>query len=139
MRPVDSKFRISQPYANKSALYAKTGGVHKGVDFGCPVGTPVVAMWDGVVTKFNWGAAFGNHVIIDHDKFPDGSAGLWAGYMHLSKINVKPGARVTKGQVIGLSGKSGHVTGPHLHVEVQNNGGHWSKDKHVNPQKWIDA
>jgi murein DD-endopeptidase MepM/ murein hydrolase activator NlpD len=137
MRPVDAKIKVTQPYGQKSKLYKS--GMHKGVDFGAPVGTEVHAMWDGVVTAFNWGGAFGNHIVIATDTLPDGSPGLWVGYMHLSKVKVKPGQKIKAGQLIGLSGASGHVTGPHLHVEVQNNGGHWNAYKSVNPQKWIDA
>jgi murein DD-endopeptidase MepM/ murein hydrolase activator NlpD len=137
VRPVENKFKVTQGYAAKSKLYPL--GMHKGVDFGCPVGTPVHAMNDGIVTSFNWGAAFGHHIILDHIQFPDGTPGLWAGYMHLSVVNVKPGQRVKRGQIIGLSGKSGHVTGPHLHVEVQKNNGHWNALKSVNPKKWIDC
>lgn len=137
MKPTEAKIKITQGYGVKSRLYPS--GMHKGIDFGCPVGTEVYATWDGVVTAFNWGSAFGTHIIIDHDKLPDGSPGLWMGYMHLSKVKVKHGQKVKAGQLIGLSGATGHVTGPHLHVEVQNNNGHWNAYKSVNPQKWIDA
>lgn len=137
MRPVDKKFKVTQAYGNGSKLYKS--GMHKGTDFGCPVGTPVVAMNDGVVTEFTWGPSFGLHLVVDHVPFADGTAGLWAGYMHLSKIKVKSGQKVKRGQIIGWSGQSGHVTGPHLHVEVQNNKGKWNALKSVDPQKWIEA
>lgn len=136
MRPVDKKFKVTQGYGKKSGLYAS--GMHKGVDFGVPVGTPVVACNDGVVTANHWGPAFGNHIVVDHVKFADGTPGLWMGYMHLSKIKVKPGQKIKKGQIIGWSGQSGHVTGPHLHVEVQKKPS-WNAYGSVNPQKWIDA
>lgn len=136
MRPVESKFKVTLAYGVKSSLYKS--GMHKGVDFGCPVGTPVYATWDGTVTAYKWGSAFGTHLVIDHDKLPDGSAGLWMGYMHLSKVKVKPGQRVKAGQIIGYSGATGHVTGAHLHVEVQK-GPSWNAYRSVNPQKWIDA
>ena len=136
MRPVDKKFKVTQPYGAGSNLYKS--GMHKGVDFGCPVGTPVVACADGVVTSYHWGQAFGNHVVIDHVKFADGTPGLWAGYMHLSKVKVKAGQKVKKGQIIGWSGATGHVTGPHLHLEVQKSFT-WNALRSVNPQKWIEA
>lgn len=135
MRPVDKKFKVTQPYGKSSKLYKS--GMHKGVDFGCPVGTPVLAMNDGVVTDISWGRAFGDHIVIDHIKFPD-SPGLWVGYMHLSKVKVKAGQRVKRGQIIGWSGQSGHVTGPHLHVEVQKKE-RWNATNSVDPQKWIDC
>jgi murein DD-endopeptidase MepM/ murein hydrolase activator NlpD len=137
MIPVDKKFKVTLGYGVKSGAYV--GGVHKGVDFGVPVGTPVVAMNDGVVTANHWGAAFGNHVVIAHIGFPDGTPGLWAGYMHLSSIKVKPGQRVKRGQIIGASGATGHVTGPHLHIEIQNSNGGWNALKSVDPQKWINC
>ena len=136
MRPVDKKFKVTQVYGKKSPLYPS--GMHKGVDYGCPVGTPVVACTDGVVTSHHWGSAFGNHVVVDNAKFADGTPGLWMGYMHLSKIKVKPGQKIKKGQIIGWSGQSGHVAGAHLHVEVQKKA-LWNAYGSVNPQKWIDA
>jgi len=136
MRPVDKKFKVSQPYGTGSSLYKS--GMHKGVDFAAPVGTPVVACNDGTVTSLSWGQAFGKHIIIDHVKFADGTPGLWAGYMHLSKVKVEPGQKIKRGQIIGWSGESGHVTGPHLHLEVQKKE-KWNATNSVNPQKWIDV
>jgi murein DD-endopeptidase MepM/ murein hydrolase activator NlpD len=136
MRPVDAKFKVTQIYGNKSKLYPSK--FHKGVDYGCPIGTPVVACVDGVVVGNSWGSAFGNHIIIANNKFADGSAGLWTGYAHLSKINVKAGQKIKRGQIIGLSGATGHVTGPHLHVEVQKQE-RWNALGSVNPIKWISA
>jgi murein DD-endopeptidase MepM/ murein hydrolase activator NlpD len=136
MLPVDKKIKVTQGYGKRSSMYAS--GMHKGVDFGAPVGTPVVACVDGVVTDLHWGNAFGSHVVIDNNKFADGSAGLWMGYMHLSKIKVKAGQKVKKGQIIGWSGATGHVTGPHLHVEVQK-ASHWNAYGSVNPDRWLKA
>jgi murein DD-endopeptidase MepM/ murein hydrolase activator NlpD len=136
MKPVDAKFKITQGYGNKSGLYQS--GMHKGVDYGVPVGTSVFACVDGVVIGNSWGSAFGNHIIIANDNFVDGSSGLWIGYAHLSKINVKVGQKIKRGQVIGLSGMTGHVTGPHLHIEVQKQD-RWNALGSVNPLKWINA
>lgn len=136
MRPVEKKFKQTLGY--KARTGKAVAGFHKGIDFGCPVGTPVVATNSGVVTSKYWGPAFGIHIVVDHDKFEDGSAGLWAGYCHLSKVKVKPGQKVKKGQILGWSGATGHVTGPHLHLEVQSKAD-WNAYRSVNPQKWIDA
>jgi murein DD-endopeptidase MepM/ murein hydrolase activator NlpD len=118
------------------------GGHHRGTDFAAAVGTPVYAMWSGKITSYQWGSAYGLHLVIDHDQLPNGDPGYWAVYAHLSSKKVHPGQRVTAGQLIGLSGKSGNVTGPHLHVEVQT-GPRWQPASagHVtrNPQPWIDA
>src|SRR5271165_6845676 len=87
--------------------------IHRGTDFHAPSGTPVMAANDGEVIIAQAMFYEGNLVVIDH--------GLqWTTlYMHLSKIEVKVGERVKKGQRIGLSGATGRVTGPHLHLSVR--------------------
>jgi murein DD-endopeptidase MepM/ murein hydrolase activator NlpD len=136
MRPVDVKFKVTQVYGKKSKLYRSN--FHKGIDYGCPVGTPVRACVDGIVTSGSWGRSFGTHIIVDNAKFPNGSAGLWIGYMHLSKIKVVAGQKIKAGQIIGLSGNTGHTTGPHLHIEVQKRA-RWNATNSVNPAKWVSA
>jgi murein DD-endopeptidase MepM/ murein hydrolase activator NlpD len=123
----------------------KNGGVHKGIDGRASVGTPVYAAVSGVVVhsgpnKFlkGWGRSFGIHVIVDNDKFKDGSAGLWAGYCHLSKVKVPVGKRVKKGQLLGYAGSTGNSTAPHLHFQILSTR-YWSPTKHVNPDKWLKA
>ncbi len=138
MRPVPG--RVTVPYWERGTLWA--GGHHRGIDFAAATGTPVVAPWSGLVTGESWGPAYGNHVVIDFDRLPDGSVGLWGVLAHLHTKTVKPGDRVTAGQVIGTSGATGNVTGPHLHFEIQT-GPRWrvfqSPDVSRNPQPWIDA
>lgn len=138
MRPVGDQFPVTNSYGNRPKGIKYAAGKHIGVDYGCPIGTPVFAMWNGKVTSFNWGVAFGRQVIIDHNRLPNGQAGLWAGYMHLSKVVVKPGQVVARGQIIGYSGNTGKVSGPHLHVEVQKTP-QWNAFRSVNPQAWINA
>jgi|688.fasta_scaffold1212039_1 murein DD-endopeptidase MepM/ murein hydrolase activator NlpD len=140
MKPIKSGV-VSFPYGAKY----KTGGIHKGIDYKATIGTPVVAAVPGVVVhagkhiyKKGWGWAFGLHVIIDNDRFPDGSAGLWAGYCHLNGVNVSVGQRVRQGQLVGTSGNTGRSTGPHLHFQILASRT-WNPTKHRNPQKWIDA
>ena len=130
-------FKYGAKYAN--------GNVHKGIDGRASEGTPVYASVSGVVVhagphKFlkGWGRSFGIHVIVDNDKFKDGSAGLWAGYCHLSKVKVKPGQRVKVGQQIGWSGSTGNSTAPHLHFQIMSTRT-WGPNKHVNPDKWLKA
>jgi hypothetical protein len=113
------------------------GHVHKGRDFAAPNGTPVYAPWSGVVTGNNWGPAFGTQIVIDFDKLPDGSAGLWGLLAHLSRRDVGAGTRVTAGQLIGRVGATGNVTGPHLHFEVRNSA-HYN-GSHYDPAKWVNA
>jgi murein DD-endopeptidase MepM/ murein hydrolase activator NlpD len=123
----------------------KDGGFHKGIDGRAAEGTPVYAAVSGVVVhsgpnKFlkGWGRSFGIHVIVDNDKFSDGSAGLWSGYCHLSKVKVAPGQRVKKGQLLGWSGSTGNSSAPHLHFQILSTR-LWNPSKHVNPDKWLKA
>ncbi|MFN7135171.1 MAG: peptidoglycan DD-metalloendopeptidase family protein, partial [Myxococcales bacterium] len=85
---------------------------HQGVDYAAAVGTPVWSVSDGVVTRAVKGdPAAGNYVFIRH------ANGFETAYLHLSRIGdgVRAGARVRQKQVIGLTGATGRVTGPHLH------------------------
>ena len=86
--------------------------LHAGIDFGAPVGSPVRAAADGKVEIAGPVSGFGNHVRIQHKGFE-------TSYSHLSEIPtaVKPGADVTQGEIIALSGNTGLSTGPHLHFE----------------------
>lgn len=89
---------------------------HLGDDLKAGIGTKVFAMNKGVVRLSRTYRAYGKAVLIDH------GLGLQTIYLHLSKIYVKEGATVARGQVIGLSGNTGYVTGPHLHLSVRLNG-----------------
>jgi murein DD-endopeptidase len=87
---------------------------HAGMDFKTPVGTPVVAPYAGTVTRANWNwTSNGNCVEVKYD---DGSV---AKFLHLSENRVEEGARVGAGDVIALSGNTGHSTAPHLHYQIE--------------------
>lgn len=89
---------------------------HKGVDYGLPIGTPIIAPSDGVVEHVAYQArGAGRYIKIKHGH-------ITTVYMHLSKTLVKPGQRVKKGERIALSGNTGGSTGPHLHYEFHING-----------------
>ncbi|TLU76331.1 murein DD-endopeptidase MepM [Mannheimia varigena] len=89
---------------------------HKGVDYGIPIGTPIIAPSDGVVEHVAYQArGAGRYIRIKHGH-------ITTVYMHLSKSLVKPGQRVRKGERIALSGNTGGSTGPHLHYEFHING-----------------
>lgn len=112
------------PGAKISSMFAKyivksRNRKHHGVDFAAPQGTPVYAASSGVVLNADMGSlsdAFGKVVLIEHgDKLQSLSA-------HLSRIDVQIGDFVQAGQQIGLVGKTGRATGPHLHFELWRNG-----------------
>ncbi len=125
---------MSQAYGVKSNKYKI--GFHDGVDFACPVGTPVYAARRGVVTANNWGADYGKH-IVQRRTYPLRTKNYLV-YAHMSKVIVKPGQKISKGQLIGLSGNTGRSTGAHLHFG-ERDGARWSTSKPVNPQKTLEA
>jgi murein DD-endopeptidase MepM/ murein hydrolase activator NlpD len=98
---------------------------HKGIDITAPKGTPIQAPAGGVVTSTGWRSGFGNTVTISH------GYGVTTKYAHASKILVKSGERVKRGDRIALIGKTGLATAPHLHYEVHVNG------RAVNPQRYV--
>lgn len=102
--------RITEPYGVPGPWAA---GHHTGVDLAAAVGTGVRSVGAGTVVRSGWDGAYGIDVLV---KLDDGKYAL---YGHLSQASVFAGAAVRAGQQIGLSGATGHVTGPHLHFEVR--------------------
>ncbi len=94
---------------------------HEGLDFAAPRGTKVFATADGTVKVAGWERGYGNCIDIDH------GYNYLTRYAHLSKMHVKPGEKVVRGQLIGEVGSTGKSTGPHLHYEVR------FKEKAQNP------
>lgn len=95
----------------------KVRKLHTGLDFRAPTGTHIYATADGVVKYAGGGTnGYGRHIDLDH------GYGYESKYAHLSKVLVKQGQRVKRGDLIGLSGNSGLSKGPHLHYEVKKNG-----------------
>ncbi len=93
-----------------------------GIDYAAPTGTPVRTVGSGTVTYTGWLGGYGYTIIVKHN-----NTGYETQYAHLSKILVKKGERLTKGQTIGRVGSTGMSTGPHLDYRVKFNG------KFVNP------
>jgi len=93
-----------------------SAAMHEGIDFSADIGTPVVAAAGGVVVSAEVHPQYGNLVEIDHGN------DFTTRYAHLSKMNVRAGQVVKRGQYIALSGNSGRSTGPHLHFEVRYKG-----------------
>jgi murein DD-endopeptidase MepM/ murein hydrolase activator NlpD len=89
---------------------------HQGLDISADNGTPVYATADGTVRSSGREGGYGNLVVVEHEY------GLETRYGHLSRFIVKPGAKVKRGDVIGLVGSTGRSTGSHLHYEVRVNG-----------------
>ncbi len=99
---------------------------HSGLDIGDKTGNPVYAADNGRVIRSGWNSGgYGNYVIIDHGN------GIYSLYAHNSKLHVKEGQSVARGQVIADVGSTGRSTGPHLHFEVRVNG------SRVNPLNYI--
>jgi murein DD-endopeptidase MepM/ murein hydrolase activator NlpD len=103
----------------------QTMKAHLGVDYAAPTGTPAQTVGDGVVEFAGVQGGFGNVVIVRHGNNHS------TVYAHLSRIQVRKGQSVQKGQTIGAVGSTGWSTGPHLHFEFRVNG------THVDPQKVI--
>ncbi len=105
--------RISSPFGRKRYVNGRFWGQHAGRDVASPAGRPVRATNTGrvLVAQKLW--MRGNTVLVDH------GMGLFSLYCHLSRLSVKPGQEVRKGEVVGLVGATGFVTGPHLHWELR--------------------
>ena len=125
--PVKDAFRFTSQFGFRRD--PKTGGrrMHAGVDFAAGTGTPLYATADGVVTHAGWASGYGRLVKIQHE------FGIETRYAHQTKIRVKVGQRVSRGDRIGDMGATGRVTGVHLHYEVRVGG------KPVNPMIYIKA
>lgn len=116
--PVDFKY-VSSNF-NPKRLHPVTGQIkaHRGVDYVAAIGTPIKAAGSGRVIESGYNQFNGNYVFIKHN---DTYA---TKYLHLTKRNVSKGANVKQGQIIGTLGKTGRVTGAHLHYEFIVNGVH---------------
>ena len=103
------KGRISGVYGSQRVYNGKPGRPHYGLDIAVPTGTPVAAPADGIVRLVDSDLYYsGGTIIIDHGH------GLFSSFLHLSKVSVKGGAAIKRGQIIGEVGATGRVTGAHL-------------------------
>jgi murein DD-endopeptidase MepM/ murein hydrolase activator NlpD len=102
---------ITSDFGNRTHPITGKLTFHNGVDLKAAIGTPIFAPADGVVTGRNYHTAGGNQLVIQHDSY-------LTGYAHLSKYNVVLGQKIAAGQLIGYTGDTGQVTGPHLHLTV---------------------
>ncbi len=120
---IKDKFKITSHFGIRyDPVYRNVTKMHEGIDFTCAIGTNVRATGDGIVAEVNYSnRGYGNEIIIDH------GFGYKTRYAHLSKIVVRKGQKITRGEIIGKVGSTGKSVGPHLHYEVIKN------NKPINP------
>ena len=111
--PLDSK--ITSAFGKARVYNGSLKGYHSGTDFRAAMGTPIIAANDGRVVLVKKRFYSGGTVVLDHGE------GIYTCYFHMSAFKVKEGEIVKRGQLLGLSGKSGRVTGPHLHFSARIN------------------
>ena len=117
--------RLSSSFGMRKHPIDGYNKMHKGTDFAAPMGTPIMASGDGIITRARWCGGGGNCVKIKHNSTFETI------YAHMEKFGrgIKEGIRIKQGQIIGYVGSTGKSTGPHLHYEVIKNG------KKINSQK----
>ncbi|HHT74242.1 MAG TPA: peptidoglycan DD-metalloendopeptidase family protein [Firmicutes bacterium] len=108
-----------------SSFGPRWGRMHNGMDIAVNTGTPVKAAADGRVTFAGWNGGYGILVIVDHGN------GVETRYAHNSRVNVKVGQQVSRGQVVAYSGNTGNSTGPHVHFEIR------YRNNPVNPRLYL--
>ena len=104
---------VGSGFGHRSDPILGLRAMHEGIDFNAEPGTPVVAAAGGVVVSAEWHPEFGNMIDLDHGD------GLTSRYAHLSRVDIKAGQLVRRGERIGAVGSTGRSTGPHLHFEVR--------------------
>jgi murein DD-endopeptidase MepM/ murein hydrolase activator NlpD len=108
---------VTSGYGWRTHPIYKTQEFHPGMDFSAEQGTPIYTTGDGVILRAdNLAQGYGNHVVVDH------GFGYHSLYGHMSKLAVKAGQKVARGQLIGYVGSTGLSTAPHIHYEVIKNG-----------------
>ena len=117
--------RLSSPFGMRKHPIDGFNKMHKGTDFAAPMGTPIMASGNGVITRARWCGGGGNCIKIKHNSTYETI------YAHMKNFarGIKEGVRVKQGRIIGYVGSTGKSTGPHLHYEVIVNG------KKINSQK----
>lgn len=112
---------LTDGFGSRTNPVTGSQATHEGLDISGDKGDPIFAAAGGTVQSAGWSGDYGNLVVVTHE------FGLVTRYAHLSKIQVKAGDSVSRGQVIGQIGSTGRSTGPHLHYEV------WANGKPINP------
>jgi murein DD-endopeptidase MepM/ murein hydrolase activator NlpD len=118
---------VDSPFGLRRLPWERHGRLHEGVDIAGPVGQPVLAVADGIVSKAGESPTYGRYVEVEH------GSGLTSFYAHLGRIDglAKAGAFIERGHSVGKMGSSGTSTGPHVHFEIRRDG------KPLNPQVFM--
>ena len=116
IRPLPNMYEISSGFGRRYHPILKVLRAHTGIDIAAAKGTPVYATADGTVSSQTPGGGYGNVIVINH------GYSYQTLYAHLSKKAVRPGQKVTRGEIIGYVGSTGMSSGPHLHYEVIKDG-----------------
>ncbi len=114
-KPVE-QVSLTSGFGVRSDPFRGGRAMHAGVDIPGPIGTPIYATADAIVGRTGWIGGYGNMIELEHGK------SIQTRYGHLSSIQVAPGQRIKRGQMIGLMGSTGRSTGSHLHYEVRLDG-----------------
>ncbi len=118
---------ISSPFGERVHPINGEGSFHNGIDIAANTGTEVRAIDEGTVEKSTYNQYSGNFVVISH------TGGYTSSYAHLAESRVAAGQKIKKGDIIGLVGSTGAATGPHLHMEIRNDG------NPIDPMELIDG
>jgi murein DD-endopeptidase MepM/ murein hydrolase activator NlpD len=127
-RPVNASY--GSPFGQRFHPILKYWRLHAGVDMGARTGTPIYASQSGTVLQAGVNGGFGNFVLIGHGNAINGKY-TTTGYAHQSRIVVRKGQKVERGQLIGYVGNTGLSTTPHLHFELRLDG------VPVNPVRYV--
>jgi septal ring factor EnvC (AmiA/AmiB activator) len=118
-----SEGKVLAHFGNQTHPTLKTITQNTGIDIAASVGSPVIAVADGQISKILWLPSYGNLVIISHN------GGYYTVYTHLAEISGAEGAKVKEGEVIGYTGEA--LNGPRLHFEI------WKGKEKQNPEQWL--
>ncbi len=116
---------VSSSYGYRRDPFNGRSRMHRGIDFAAKTGTPIYSVAVGVISFVGRKGGYGNAVEVDHGN------GLVSRYGHLSEFKIEIGALVKKGDLIALAGSTGRSTGPHLHLEILQNG------TQIDPSKYL--
>ena len=122
-----AEYKLNSGFGYRRDPMRRRGALHTGIDLGGPRNAPVRATAPGTVVEAGRSGAYGIMVVIDH------GLGIETRYAHLSRALVRVGDRVAVGRTVGLMGRTGRATGPHLHYEIRSDG------RPLNPRPFLEA